>query len=609
MSNSVRLSDYVIEYIGQQGVKHIFLVAGGGAMHLNDALVQSKDVSYVPNHHEQASTIAAEAYARVNGKLGAAMLTTGPGTTNGVTGVAGAWIESSPLIVISGQVKRSDLLTGSGLRQKGVCEVDIVSIVSPITKYAVVITDPQTIRFHLEKAIHLATTGRRGPVWIDIPLDVQAAMIEPEKQEGYAAPVQDISHLDAQVKAIYELIAAAERPVLLAGHGTRLAGAAESFKELYNLLQIPVVTTWNASDLIPWGHELHVGRPGTIAQRPGCFAVQNSDLLITIGARLDNIVTAYNPAKFARAAKKVVVDVDQNELNKFKMKIEQAVCADASDFINKMLLHKNLLKKVDRSEWLSKCAEWKRKYPPGDGKPMPPSGPISIYHFTDVLSAEIPEDTLIVTGSAGAAVEIFYSTFKHKKGQRTFLTSGLGSMGYGFPAMTGASLAYGERPFVGIESDGSLQMNMQELSTIKTFNIPVRIFVMNNHGYASIRTTQRNYFKGRYIGSCPEAKLEMPDTVALAQVMGIPAIRVSDTSELVEKVRHTLAQPGPFLCDVELIADEPVYPRSTAMPQPDGTMLSMPLEDLWPLLPREELRSNMLIPLDPASEAVAMPEG
>ncbi|TXN39013.1 thiamine pyrophosphate-binding protein [Methylobacterium sp. WL30] len=603
-----RLADYVAEFVAAQGVGCVFLVPGGGAMYLVDAVGACPALTYVPNHHEQASAIAAEAYARVNGRLGCALVTTGPGATNAITGCAGAWIESVPLLIISGQVKRDDLIGASGVRQMGPQEVDIVSIVRPITKYAATVMEPAAIRRHLEEAVHRATTGRRGPVWLDIPLDVQNATIDVAALAGFAPPSPDASTgpTEAQLDAVMGMVARAERPIILAGHGIRLAEAAGAFRELYETLQIPVVTTWNAADLIPAAHPLSVGKPGTVALRAPNFAVQNADLVIAIGARLDNVVTAHNPAKFGRHAQKVVVDVDAAELAKFSenagfsLRIE----ADARDFIGRLLPRAREAAPVDRSGWLARCADWKRRYPINDGAPFPTEGPIGHFHLTQMLSEELPEDGLIVTGSSGLAVEFFHTGFQNKPGQRVFLTSGLGAMGYGLPAMIGAYMASDRRPFVGIESDGSLMMNVQELQTIASLGMPVRMFVFNNNGYASIRTTQRNYFEGRYVGSGPQAKLDIPDLVALAKTFGWDAFAISDVADLRDGIRRALDHPGPLLVDVRVIETEALFPKSAALPQADGSMRSMPLEDMSPLLPRDEFRANMIVPLDPASETV-----
>jgi acetolactate synthase I/II/III large subunit len=605
----MRLADYVMSFVVEQGVKCVFLVPGGGAMFLVDAVGKCPGLDYVPNHHEQASAIAAEAYARINGRLGCAVVTTGPGATNAITGVTGAWIESVPLLMLSGQVKRADLMGSTGVRQMGPQEVNIVEIVKPITKYAVTILEPNEIRFHLEKAVHLATTGRRGPVWLDIPLDVQNTTIDVDALKGFDFPkpvVGVAEQLARDASEILELISAAERPLFVAGHGIRLAEAADQFRELFETLNVPVVTTWNASDLIPSGHRLSVGKPGTVALRPPNFAVQNCDLLIAIGARLDNVVTAFNPARFGRHAQKIVIDVDANELAKFSSNagIRKKVQADARDFIGALLPLVRKAPKHERAVWLEKCLEWKTKYPVNDGLPFPTSGEIGHFHLTQVLSEELPENSLIVTGSSGLAIEFFYTGFQNKPGQRVFLTSGLGAMGYGLPAMLGAYMASDGKPFVGIEGDGSLMMNIQEMQTIASMKVPVRFFVFNNRGYASIRNTQRNYFEGRYVGTGPEAKLGLPDLVAVAKAFGLDAMRITEVSSLREQIRAALAHPGPLLVDVQLMENEALFPKSAALPQADGSFLSMPLEDMSPLLPRDELRANMLVPLDPTSDNV-----
>lgn len=610
MSESVRVADYVFSFIAKQGIRNVFLVPGGGSMFLVDGLAQNADLQFVPNHHEQASSIAAEAYAHVTGKPGVAVVTTGPGATNAITGVAGAWLESVPVLIISGQVKRSDLTGDTGVRQKGPQEIDIVPMVRSITKYAVTVMDPMEIRFHLEKAYHLATSGRGGPVWIDIPLDVQASRIDPDLLVGFAAdPVVATAtgSLAAQVRAVIELLNTSERPILLGGHGVRLARAADDFRTLYERLHIPVGVTWPALDLIPSSHPLSIGKPGAVAQRSSNFAIQNSDLIVSVGARLDNSVTAFNAANFGRNARRAIVDVDPAELAKFNMPIEVSIEADAGEFIRSLLEQIDLVKTVDRAGWHKRCTDWKHRYPLADAGTFPSRGMISHYHVTHVLSEEIPEDTLVVTGSSGLAIEFFFTGFQSKRGQRVMnAAAALGAMGFGLPAIVGAGVAYG-KSFVGIESDGSSMFNLQELLTIRAMDIPVRLFILNNGGYASIRNTQRNYFDGRYVGTGPEAGLLLADVVAFAETIGIPGVRISDASELAEKVRYALRQPGPFICDIELEPNEALWPKSAAIPMPDGSMTSMPLEDMSPLLSRAELRENMLGPLDPASEHVPDP--
>jgi len=598
---TVRVADYLMARLAEAGIDHVFLLPGGGAMHLDDALACEKRIVPIPCHHEQACGIAAEAWGRVRGSFGVALVTTGPGATNVITPVAGAWIESVPMLVISGQVKRADRLAGRPLRQGGVQEVDIVPMVRSITKYAATVMEPRSIRCHLEAALYHMRAGRPGPVWLDIPLDVQAAPIDPDALEPFVLPDEVAPRMEGAIERVANLIAEAQRPLLLAGHGVRLAGAPREFLELAEALQVPVVTTWNALDLIPWDHPLHAGRPGVVALRGGNFAVQNCDLLIAVGCRLDNVVTAYNPRGFARAARKVMVDVDANEYAKLDMDLEVGLAMDAGRFVAALLRHPLPAKRADTTAWRARCAGWKSRYPVNDGKPFPACGPISHFQFVSALSDAVPAGTLLSTGSSGLAVEVFYAVFRNRPGQRVFLTSGLGSMGYGLPAAIGACLAGGRCPMVALEGDGSLQLNLQELATLKAANLPIRLFVMNNRGYASIRNTQRNYFAGRYLGTGPEAGLFLPDLEKVAETYDLPFLRITDVTELEPGLAAALERPGPLLVDVRLLPDEALTPKVAALPQPDGSMLSMPLEDMSPLLPLETLREEMLVPLLPAS--------
>lgn len=594
-----RVADYIFSRVAELGVKDVFLLPGGGAMHLVDALGQNPELNFIPTHHEQAASIAAEAYARVNESLGVALVTTGPGATNALTAVAGAWIESVPLLIISGQVKRADMKADSGVRQMGPQEVDIVSMVKPVTKYAVTVDEPNKIALYMDKAIQEATSGRQGPVWLDVPLDIQGSLIDTAELTRLAETVSEQT-VSLDLMDIVAQIQRAERPLILAGHGVRLSGAATAFQALYEQLNIPVLTTWNSLDLIPYEHRLCAGRPGSVALRPANFAAQNCDLLISIGARLDNVVTAHNPANFARHAEKVIVDIDPAELNKHELANARLIKADASDFIHQLLTATASIRS-GCEPWLDTIHDWKQRYPRCDGEAFPQMGPINHYHFLDRLSAIAPENELIITGSSGLAVEVFYSTFMNKPGQRVFLTSGLGAMGYGLPATIGGCLAAGRQPVLSVEGDGSLQLNLQELSTLRALNLPVRMFVMNNNGYASIRNTQRNYFDGRYVATGDEAGLIIPDIVKVAEAMGIEAVRINDAAELDEKITYVVNHPGPIICDVTIVKDEALWPKVSAIPQADGSMVSMPLEDMSPLLPLETLQKEMLAPLSEAS--------
>jgi len=592
----MRVADYLMMRLADLGTRDLFFLPGGGAMFLNDALACEKRLTPIPCHHEQACGIAAEAWGRARGTFGVCMVTTGPGATNAITPVAGAWIDSIPMLVLSGQVKRADLLNGRPLRQGGVQEVDIVPLVRSITKYAVTVTDPNQIRFHLEAALHAMQTGRPGPVWLDIPLDVQATQIDSDTLTAWMPPASSVLPVPPlDISPVAEWLAQAQRPLMLAGHGIRLSGAASSFAQRVNQLQIPVVTTWNALDLLPWDHPLNIGRPGVVALRAPNFAVQNCDLLISIGCRLDNVVTAYNPRGFARAARKIIVDADPAEIDKLDMDIDGRIVTDACHFIDAL----HALPPSDCQPWRTRCADWKSRY-----SPVPPpssSSTISHYHFVSALSDALPPDTPLATGSSGLAIEVFYSTFRNKPGQRVFLTSGLGAMGYGLPAAIGICLANDRRPTVAIESDGSLQLNLQELATLAALQLPITLILMNNGGYASIRNTQRNYFEGRYLGTGPEAGLFLPDPEKLATTYGLSFQRIHCAAFLESDLTLALAHTGPMLVDIVLMPDETLSPKCTALPQPNGSMLSMPMEDMSPLLSLDELEREMLIPVLEAS--------
>jgi acetolactate synthase-1/2/3 large subunit len=596
----VKLSDYVFQFIADQGVKHVFMVPGGGAMHLNDSLGSRDDVEFVCNLHEQASAIAAEAYARVTNQLGVALVTTGPGGTNALTGVVAAWQDSTPCLFISGQVKRADLMNHKGVRQLGVQEVDIISIVESVTKYAVLVTDPTSIRYHLEKAVYLAKSGRPGPVWVDIPLDVQASMIEPETQETFVSRSVDHSssvfnHLNVKVLQVIELLNKAKRPVILAGNGIRLAGAQQHFLDMVEKLNIPVLTTRLGVDLIPYDHSLCFGIPGTIASRGSNFILQNSDWLLILGARLDMALIAYAPDKLARGAKKIMVNIDAAEMQKIDSILEIAIEADANIFLQTLLSNTSSLEEQDRKEWLERCNEWKRRYPFILPEHRLPTGRVSMYAFAEIISEEIEENWIVLPGNAGNAAEVFLTAFKTKPGQRVFHNKGTGAMGFCQPAAIGACLAGGRTTTICVDGDGGFQMNIQELETVRRLGLPIKFFVMNNDGFASIRTSQKNYF-GKLTGADMTSGLTLPDSIEVAKAFGLNTIRINDSQNLRQQVKDVLAMPGPVVCEVMIIQDEPRIPRVSSLQKPDGSMISKPLEDMAPFLDREEFLSNMIIP-------------
>lgn len=596
----VKLSDYVFQFIAEQHVKHIFMVPGGGAMHLNNSLGSRNDIEFVCNLHEQASAIAAEAYARVTNQLGVALVTTGPGGTNAITGLVAAWQDSTPCLFISGQVKRADLMKGRGVRQLGVQEVDIISIVESVTKYAVLITDPASIRYHLEKAVYLAKSGRPGPVWIDIPLDVQAAMIEPDMHERFIAQneyplTSKHQHLNADVLKTIELLNKAKRPVILVGNGVRLSGAQQHFLSMVEQLKIPVLTTRLGVDLISYDHPLCFGMPGSIASRSSNFILQNSDLLLILGARLDMALIAYAPEKLARGAKKIMVNIDAAEMQKVNSILDLAVEADANLFIQALLNNADRYDMQDRTEWLKRCRNWKNKYPFVLPEHRSQTGRVSMYAFAEIVSEEISEDCIILPGNAGNAAEVFLTAFKTKPGQRVFHNKGTGAMGFCQPAAIGACLGGDKKTTICVDGDGGFQMNMQELETVRRLGLPIKFFVMNNDGYASIRTSQQNYF-GKLTGADATSGLTLPDCIKVAKAFGLNAVRITDSQNLRQQVKQVLEMPGPVVCEVMVIQDEPRTPRVSSMQKPDGSMISKPLEDMAPFLDREEFLANMIVP-------------
>lgn len=595
----MKLSDYVLQRLAEAGVRHVFLVPGGGAMHLNDSLGKQPGITFVSNLHEQASSIAAEAYAKTTGEMGVCMVTTGPGATNAITGLTGAWLDSTPCLFLSGQVKRPDIKTGTGLRQLGNQEIGIVEMVSSVTKYAVVVTDPNSIRYHLEKALYLAREGRPGPVWLDIPLDVQAAPIDPESLPGFtpeAATAVDKNALRAKARETLALLAKAERPVLFAGNGIRVAGAVEAFRQLVDRLGIPVQTTWLALDLIEEAHPLFAPRPGGMAPRSANFILQNSDFLLCLGARLDMATTGYSHERFARAATKVVCDIDQTEIDKLKgMKIDMPVVANVADFIDALLDVSSEIEQPARSAWHQRVAEWKARYPLTAPESSRIANALSLYDVARAISNAIPENTIIAPGSSGFASEIFHLMLQIKKGQRCFHNRGTGAMGFAIPSAIGACFASG-KPVVSMDGDGGFQFNIQELAVIAAHKLPIAMFVFNNDGYASIRASQNGNFAGNLVGSDPSSGLVLPPLEKLVPAYGLRYEKIIKGDDVAAKVASVIHAGVPVICEVVVIPDEPREPRLSSSRRADGSMVSKPLEDLFPFLDREEFRANMLIP-------------
>lgn len=593
----MRVADYIFEFIANQGIGHVFFLPGGGAMHLNNALYRQPRLTAVSMLHEQGAAIAAEGYARTSGRFGVCLVTSGPGATNAITGLAGAWFESTPAFFISGQVKRSDLKGDSGLRQLGTQELDIVSMVTPLTKYAVCLLDPQRVRYELEKALYLMHNARKGPVWLDVPLDVQATEIEPSLLPGYV-PEPDEQSVTVDAVALARLaqrLRDCQRPVLLVGNGVHAAGAEQPLRELIEALGIPTLTTWIGADLLEYDHPLYVGRCGTVAQRGANFAVQNADLVLAIGCRLDFSITGFNRSQFAREAQIVVVDIDPAEITKLgDMPDERFVC-DAKAFIEQ--LHATSAEQLlDCDAWRARCAAWKAGYPVVLSEYRQASAYVNTYVFAETLSEAMSEGDQIIPGSSGAALDTFWLAVRLKRGQRAVATGGLGSMGYGLPASIGGCLGGGSGRTVSVDGDGGFVMNIQELEVVRRLHLPIKYFILNNNGYASIRASQDGYFK-QTIGCDPTSGLTLPNISALAAAFGLPVLTIDGSGDLRGIIDQALALDGPVVCEVMVEPEQAIGPRVTSTIGQNGVMVSSPLEDLFPFLPRDELRANMLVPL------------
>lgn len=590
----IKVSDYVIQYIEKLGVKDVFLLSGGGCMHLVDSLGKNQKVNYKCCLFEQVVSLAAGAYAQYNNEIGVGLVTTGPGGTNAITGVAVAWTDSIPLFMISGQVKTPDLSHGT-VRTKGFQELDIVSMVKPITKYAVTIEDPQDIKRVLEEAAYWCKEGRPGPVWVDIPLDIQAAMIE-ETTLG-SMEQQKVPQVELPIKETVKAIQRAKRPVILAGYGITTSKAKDQFRKVIEKYQIPVLTTWKAMDLLPEDHPLFMGRPGCIGQRGANFIQQNSDLIITIGARLDFGQIGYAAETFARGAFKIVNDVDRGELEKFSFKVDQKICADSGYFLQQLLEDDTVIPGDAFQPWRQKCALWKQKYPVIEPEYYDYTNGVSSYVLMDKLNQYTNSETCFSPGNSGACSEIFSQAYRVKEGQRVINTNSLGSMGTGLPASIGTCIASGGKTTICINGDGGIQMNLQDFETIRREKLPIKFFILNNQGYGSIMNSQRTYFKGNFVGANKESGVTLPALKKIADLYDIRYYEAVQNSDLDSIIPDCLRMEGPTICEIHVSPDEKTAPRQISYQKEDGSMVSKPLEDLAPLLSREELQREMMIEL------------
>ncbi len=597
----IRVTDYITKRLVEHGATHVFMISGGGAMYLVDSVGRQKGLTYTCPHHEQAAAIAAEGYARASGKLGVAVVTTGPGGTNTITGVTGQWLDSLPCLYISGQVRLETTIAACPqirLRQLGDQEINIVDVVKPITKYAVMVQDPHKIKYHLDKAIYLATHGRPGPVWIDVPLCIQAAMIDEDQLEEYDSKEDellfDVNLIRAQVKDLIARFEQCSRPVLLAGQGIRLAGATGLFEKLVAKLNVPVLTSIGGNDSIWSDHPLFFGRPGICGDRVGNMVLQNSDLFLSIGSRLGIRVTSYNYDAFARGAFRAMVNIDEAELQKPTLRCNMAIHSDAGLFIEEMLCQLGKKSIEKKKEWLKWCGGC-RKSLPGilDDNPRNPKF-VNFYVFADELFKQLKKDDLVVTGN-GTAYTATYQIMRIKKGMRVFANQGCASMGYDLPAAVGASFARNKGPVVLITGDGSIQMNIQELQTIAFHKLPIKVFVLNNGSYLSIRITQDAYFDGRHIASCPEGGVCCPDICKIAKGYGIKSIKIKNEKNLPSVLKEILHLSGPVICEIMMDPSQTLYPKLSSERKPDGRLISKPLEDMYPFLDRELFRKTMII--------------
>lgn len=587
----IKLSDYLVKKLEKYGVRQVFMVTGGGAMHLDDSFGKSTQIKRIFNHNEQAVAISAEAYARTGQQLAVACVTTGPGGLNCLNGVFGAWTDSAPVLFISGQVKFSTTLASClqvPLRQLGDQEVNIISVVKPLTKYARMVTDPYELDAVLDEAVYRATSGRPGPVWVDIPLNVQAAPVDPKKMKKFRRPSVQKTSLGKTAARVWHMLERAKRPLLVAGNGIHCAGAQAELRRLLDKTQMPVVTTFNGFDLVPSSDPLFAGRIGTVGQRAGNFALQNADVILFLGTRNNIRQASYNWENFAKNAKKIIVDIDPAELKKPTVRPDVPVCADVKDFLVALLRQKIPFQAP--VQWLAFCQRLKAQYPPLREFSIRPTDKVHPYLFATELAAQLPPKAGVALANATAFIA-FFQAASIKSGQRVFSNSGDASMGYGLPAAIGMCAARGNQDTVCLEGDGSIMMNLQELQTVKTNRLPLKIFVIKNGEYISIIQTQRNFFNGRLTGCNVQSGVEVPDFVKVAKAFGLPAVRIGKNKDLKAGIRRVLQTPGPVVCELDCTHDYTFAPKLSARKLPDGTMVSPSLEDMFPFLDRKEMEA------------------
>lgn len=600
----IKVSDYIIKFLEQIKVKHIFTVSGAGDLHLLDSIRRSESIEYICNHHEQASAMAAFSYARVTKNIGVCLVTTGPGATNAITGMIDCWVDSVPGLYLSGQVQRKQMIGNLGIRQNGIQEINIVEMVKTVTKYAAVLDDPQKVKWFLEKAVHEAKSGRPGPSWLDIPMDVQSSHVEESTLVSYIPNENELSEVysvsDKIIDEVVNLLLESERPVFLIGHGIKAAGAQDLVQELFDLWPVPLCVTWNGIDMIQTDHPRYIGRFGTYGQRAANFAVQNSDLLLSIGSRLNITQTGYVYDEFAREAKKIYVDIDKNELAKFPITPDLSVHCDAKVFIEALIkrLKLNPTKFKSYSSWVTRTVSWRNKYPTNLPEYKKDPNHLNSFTLIDILTNEIGEGEIIVPTASGSGFTSFHQAANVKRGQTIITSNGFAEMGFDIPGAIGASVATGKKVWQ-TTGDGGIQMNLQELQTLKHYHLPVKLFIHSNKGYLTIRHTQNGLFKGEYSGSSVNSGVSIPNFEKIIKAYGIPFFRIKNARGAKAVIRRMAKTEGPCICEVIMDPEQPLIPKTSFKILPDGKLVSPPIEDLFPFLDREEFLENMIIkPLD-----------
>ena len=594
----IKVTDYITKSLVKHGVKEVFMISGGGAMHLVDSVGRQKGLRYICPHHEQAAAIAAEGYSRVSGKLGVVVVTSGPGGTNALTGVIGQWLDSVPCIYLSGQVKRETTIECCrklGLRQLGDQEINIVDIVRPVTKFASILDDPADVRYKLEKAIYIATHGRPGPVWLDIPIDIQASMVDERSLRAYDEKdkiVLQKEGISRRVREVIERLKQSKRPVIICGNGIRLSGKQSRFLSLAGKFKIPLLTTFNGFDLVPSDHKLFIGRIGTVGDRAGNFALQNADFVLAIGSRNNIRQVSYDWKSFARRAFKVFVDIDKAELQKPTVKPDIKINADAGDFVD--ILDQRVGKSAlpDWRGWLAWCRVRKEKYPVVLPEYKNIKKFVQPYYFIQVLTKHLTKDITVVAGNGTACVTLFQAGIV-RKGQRMFWNSGCASMGYDLPASIGACIASGRKKTVCLAGDGSLMMNVQELQTVAHLDLPLKIFILNNYGYISIKQTQDSFF-GNRVACDASCGVSFPDFTKVGTAFGLRTEVIESHKNMDKQIAKILSMDGPCLCEVRLTPEYKFSPKLSSEKLPDGRMVSKPLEDMYPFLERREFEKNIV---------------